>query len=144
MLRTVLPHLLRLLPLLEGNVGTAVSNLLTPPQAKLPPPVDLKPIEDGLAGLDAANRGLGAQVSAQNELLERFGGRLKALEDATARNTLTQRKLLEELDAMGGKLEESRLAGRKAGMLGKVALGLLALSILLDVAVLVFLRGSFH
>ena len=50
--RAWLPIVQRILPLLDGNFGTAVSNILTPyPQHTAPPtpPVNLEPIEDSLA-----------------------------------------------------------------------------------------------
>ena len=51
--RAVMPVVQRLLPLLEGNVLTAISNVLTPrPQAPPPAPkVDLAPLESSLTEL---------------------------------------------------------------------------------------------
>ena len=52
-LRSALPLVQRILPLLDGNIASAVGNLVAPhphPQASAPAPkVDLAPIEDGLA-----------------------------------------------------------------------------------------------
>lgn len=141
-LRTVLPHLLRLLPLLDGNVGSAVSNLLVPPPPAPPPPppVNLEPIENSLAELQAEHRGLRAQALEQNSSLGRVEGRLVTLEDAVSRNALAQQELLNELKAIGSRAEELRVAGRKARVLALIALGLLGLSILFNVVLLLLAR----
>src|SRR5450631_758800 len=50
--RAALPWVQRILPLLDGNIGMAVSNMLAPhhhapqPLHPAPPPVDLAPIEE--------------------------------------------------------------------------------------------------
>jgi len=135
-LRTVLPHLLRLLPLLDGNVGSAVSNLLNPPQPSPPPapPVNLAPIlipiQEGLTELQTEHRDLQAQVLEQNALLIRVEGRLERVEEAAGRNTLAQQELLKELKA----------AGRKVNVFALVALGLLAFSIVLNAILFLVLR----
>ncbi|MGA3345812.1 MAG: hypothetical protein ABSC76_13175 [Terracidiphilus sp.] len=137
-LRTVLPHLLRLLPLLDGNVGSAVSNLLNPPQPAAPPapPVDLEPIEHGMAELQGEHRGLRAQVLEQNASLDRIEGRLQTVEEEIASNALAQQELLTELKAVGNRVEELKVAGRKSNIFVLVTLGLLALSILANVVLL--------
>jgi hypothetical protein len=141
-LRMALPHLLRLLPLLDGNVGSAVSNLLNPPSPSPPPapPVDLTPIEDGLAELQTVHRDLRGQVLEQNASLKRVEGRLQMVEEAAGRNTLVQQELLRELKAVGNRMEELKVAGRKANVFAQVALGLLGISILLNVALLLHFR----
>ena len=59
-LRSALPLVQRILPLLDGNIASAVSNLVAPhphPQASAPAPkVDLAPIEDGMAALQTQHR----------------------------------------------------------------------------------------
>lgn len=138
-LRTVLPHLLRLLPLLDGNVGSAVSNLLNPPPPLPPPapPVDLTPIENGLVALQAEHRDLRAQIFEQNASLKRVESRMQMVDEDSARNILAQQELLKELKAVGNRVEELKAAGRKTNIFVMVALGLLALSILLN-AILFF------
>jgi hypothetical protein len=56
LVRMALPFVQRLLPLLDGNIGSAVSNLLTPhPQPPAAhPPVNIEPIENGLAELQTS------------------------------------------------------------------------------------------
>jgi hypothetical protein len=125
-LRLALLFVQRILPLLDGNIGAAVSNMLIPhPQLPPPPPpqVDLTPIEDGLVQLHTLHRGLRNQFVEQNSSLKRVEGQLEMVREATDRNTLEQQELLEDLKAFGNKVN----------MFAIFALGLLAVSILLNV-----------
>ena len=107
-LRTVLPFVQRLLPLLDGHVATTVSNLLAPnPHPQAAPQtakLDLAPIEDGLAELRSQQNGLRNQVMEQNTSLRRVEDQLEMVREATDRNTLEQQELLEDLKAYGNKV----------------------------------------
>ncbi|MGD1106433.1 MAG: hypothetical protein ABR865_05270 [Terracidiphilus sp.] len=105
--RTVMPLVQRLLPLLEGNILTAISNVLAPrPQAPPPPPkVDLTPFQDSLAELQTQHRGLRDQVMEQNASLKRVEDQLEMVREATDRNTLEQQELLEDLKTFSGKVK---------------------------------------
>jgi len=126
--RIALPFVQRVLPLLDGNVATAVSNILIP-QAKAPAPASvdltpiLAPIQDGLADLRVQNRTLRDQVAEQNVSLKRVGDQLQQVREATDRNTLEQQELMEDL----------KVVGNKVNMFAAVALGLLGLSVLLNI-----------
>jgi hypothetical protein len=124
-LRSTLPFVQRLLPLLDGNIGTAVSSLLTPhPPAPPPaPPVDLEPLENSLVELHAQHRDLRNQIVDQNSSLKRVEDQLEMVREATDRNTLEQQELLEDL----------RTVGNKVNLFALFALGLLVVSILLNV-----------
>ena len=108
-LRSALPFVQRLLPLLDGNIATTVSSLLThrphqqapQPQAKL----DLVPIEDGLTELQTQHLALREQVAEQNNSLKRVEDQLEMVREATDRNTLEQQELLEDLKAFGNKIK---------------------------------------
>jgi t-SNARE complex subunit (syntaxin) len=131
-LRMALPFVHRILPLLDGNIGTAVSNLLTPhPQ---PPqqhqPVDLEPIEKGLADLESQYRDLRNVVVEQNSSLKRVEDQLEMVREATDRNTLEQQELLEDLKNVGNKINAFAF----------LALALLAVSILLNVVLYLHIR----
>lgn len=108
-LRSALPFVQRLLPLLDGNIASAVSNLLTPhPHPQAPPPsakVDLVPLEDGLAELQTQHKNLRDQVMEQNNSLKRVEDQLEMVREATDRNTLEQQELLEDLKAFGNKIK---------------------------------------
>jgi predicted anti-sigma-YlaC factor YlaD len=97
------------------------------PRQPLPPPtpeVDLAPLEAGLAELKTQHRDLHDQVAEQNSSLRRVEDQLEMVREATDRNTLEQQELLEDLKAVGGKVN----------LVAIIALGLLAISILLNVA----------
>jgi hypothetical protein len=124
-LRTALPYVQRILPLLDGNIGTAVSNILNPrphPAPPPPPPVNLAPIEKGLTELQTQHRELRDQVVEQNASLKRVEDHLEMVREATDRNTLEQQELLEDLKSVGNKVN----------IVAVIALGLLGISILLN------------
>ncbi len=131
-LRVALPFVQKMLPLLDGNIGTAMANILNPPPPPAPPkphvppppPVDLAPLEAGMAELKTQQLELQTQVSEQNTSLKRVEDQLEMVREATDRNTLEQQELLEDLKAVGGKIN----------LVAIIALGLLAISILLNIA----------
>jgi hypothetical protein len=124
-LRSALPYVQKMLPLLDGNIATAVVNMLTPHHhpAPPPPPVDLAPIEDGLMELQAAHKELRDQVVENNTSLKRVEDQLEMVREATDRNTLEQQELLEDLKVVGSKFNVFAL----------VVLGLLAISVLINI-----------
>ncbi len=125
-LRVALPLVQRILPLLDGNIGTAVSNILTPhppPPPPPPPPLNLAPIEESLAELHTQHRDLRDQFAEQNSSLKRVEDQLEMVREATDRNTLEQQELIEDLKSVGGKVN----------LVSIIALGLLTISILLNV-----------
>jgi hypothetical protein len=126
-IRAALPWIQRILPLLDGNVGTAVSNFMTPrhqPQSPPPAPaVNLAPLEDGLAELQSQQRELRDQVVEQNTSLKRVEDQLEAVREATDRNTLEQQELMEDL----------KVVGNKVNVFSLVALGLLAISVIINI-----------
>ncbi len=127
-LRAALPFVQRILPLLDGNIGTAVSNILAPhhhapPPPPPAPPVNLAPIEDSLAELQSEHRELREQVVEQNSSLKRVEDQLEMVREATDRNTLEQQELMEDLKGVGNKVNVFAL----------VALGLLAVSVIINI-----------
>lgn len=120
--RTVMPIVQRLLPLLEGNVLTAISNVMGPrPQAPPPAPkVDLVPLESSLAELQTEHRGLREQVTEQNASLKRMEDQLEMVREATDRNTLEQQELLEDLKAFSGKVKVVAVIGIGVLVIGVV------------------------
>jgi hypothetical protein len=130
--RTVMPIVQRLLPLLEGNVITAISNVMAPrPQAPPPAPkVDLAPLETGLAELQTEHRGLREQVTEQNASLKRVEDQLEMVREATDRNTLEQQELLEDLKAFSGKVKVVAIIG----------VGLLLIGVVLNLILLLHIR----
>jgi hypothetical protein len=125
--RAALPWIQRILPLLDGNVGTAVSNFMTPrhhtPTQPPAPPVNLAPIQDGLAELQSQQRELRDQVVEQNTSLKRVEDQLEMVREATDRNTLEQQELMEDL----------KVVGNKVNLFSLIALGLLAISVIINI-----------
>ena len=134
-IRSALPFVQKLLPLLEGNVASAVSNILAPqpparPAAPAPPPVDLTPLQQSITDLQTKHRDLRDQVTEQNTSLKRVEDRLEMVREATDRNTLEQQELLADLKSMG----------RKVNVVAAVAIGLLAVSLLLNLALFLHIQ----
>jgi tRNA/tmRNA/rRNA uracil-C5-methylase (TrmA/RlmC/RlmD family) len=134
-LRATLPLVQRILPLLDGNIGAAVSNILAPQHrapAPAPPPVNLAPIKESLAELETRHRALSDQLVEQNSSLKRVEDQLGMVREATDRNTLEQQELLEDLKGVG----------QKVNMFAFFALGLLLFSVVVNVVLIVLLHNA--
>ena len=131
-LRMAIPFVQKILPLLDGNIGTAVANILNqsphPPQTHVT--VNLEPIEESLTDLRSQHRDLRLQMGEQNSSLKRVEDQLEMVREATDRNTLEQQELLEDLKAVGNKVN----------VFAVFALALLAASILLNVLLYLHIR----
>jgi hypothetical protein len=138
MLRSAMPYVQKILPLLDGNFATVVSNVLVPhqhtPPPPPPPPVDLEPIEHSLAELKMQQRDLRVQILDQNSSLKRVEDQLESVREATDRNTLEQQELIEDLKAVGAKVN----------MFAMVAMVLLLASIVLNVVLYLHIRHVFQ
>jgi hypothetical protein len=129
-LRMAIPFVQRILPLLDGHVATAVSNLLGSQPAHHEPKVDLTHIEDGLTELHSRHRELRDQVIEQNTSLKRVEDQLEMVREATDRNTLEQQELLEDL----------KVVSNKVNLFAIVALALLGVSILVNIILYLHIR----
>jgi hypothetical protein len=131
--RLTLPFIQRILPLLDGNIGTAVSNILAPHSHTVPhpSPVDLAPILDGLAEVQAQNLQLRNQIAEQNSSLKGVEEQLETVREATDRNAQEQQEMLENLNAVG----------KKVTRFGLLATLLLAISVLLNVILFLRIKG---
>jgi hypothetical protein len=124
MMKQAVPFVQRLLPLLDGQIGTAVANLLSSRPHPPAPRVDLTPIEHSLSELQLQQHDLKDQLVDQNASLKRVEDHLEMVREATDRNTLEQQELIEDLKAMGSRVNLFALS----------FLVLLLLSILLNIA----------
>jgi hypothetical protein len=120
-LRSALPFVQKALPIFDGQILTAISNLLNP-HATAPPP-DLAPLEGGLADLRVRHIELFNKVGEQNTTLKRVAEHLEKVQEAADRSAQEQQELKEALKSVG----------RKANVVAIVALCLLALSIAVNV-----------
>jgi len=125
-IRSTLPLVQKLLPMIDGNFATAVGALMAsrphptpaPLQAPLPAPqppqivqVDLEPIERGLAEVRNSHRELRGQVQEQVTTLKRVEDQLDRVREATDRNTLEQQELVEDLRSVGNRLGRFAIVG---------------------------------
>lgn len=84
--KTVLPIVAKMLPLLEGNVVSAASNLL----ASRPVEVDLKPLEEAIAKLQAEQRALTFHTTEQKRALRRIQDEFEALQESVQKSAEQQ------------------------------------------------------
>jgi len=91
--KTVLPLVGKILPLLEGNVVATASNLLT----ASPHEVDLKPLEEAIARLEADQRALTFHTGEHKRTLRRLQDELDALQEAVQKNAADQALLVEQV-----------------------------------------------
>lgn len=122
-LRTVLPFVQSVLPLLDGKIATAVANVLTQRPPSPAPHVNLAPLEESVAELQIQQGEFHQQLIEQNTSLKRVEDQLEMVREATDRNTLEQQELMEDLRAVGNKVNWFALA----------ALALLLASVILNV-----------
>lgn len=132
-IRSALPVLQHLLPLLDGNILTAVAGMLAPHSHALPAaqpapqpapkPADLAPVEGGIAELKVQQQEIRSQIVAQDSTLKKMSDHLEQVREATDRNTLEQQDLIEEL----------KTSGKRMNIVAFMAFALLAASIAMNV-----------
>lgn len=130
-IRSALPVLQRLLPLLDGNILAALAGMLTLPQAQPhahaqpapKPAVDLSPVEMRLTDLKTQQLELRGQMTTQDAALKKLADQLEQVREATDRYALEQEELVYELKA----------AGKRMNIVAFLAFALLAASIALNV-----------
>jgi len=132
MLKRAGPIAQRLLPLIDGNIGTVLSSFMAQQQNALPPapPVDLAPLDDKLTDLQLQHRDLRDQVKEQNTSIKRVEDQLEMVREATDRNTLEQQELIEDLKSVGNRVK----------LFGLLLFGLLILSVLFNVVLFLHIR----
>ncbi len=127
--RTMVPLLQKMLPLLDGNVASVVANLVAP--RLLAPSVNLHPVEDAVERLRvevAAFRDRGAE---SERALRRIDEQLETMKDTLQRNAEEQRAGAEEI----AKIRSRVMAFSVIGLI------LLVVSIGLDAAIFLYARG---
>ena len=105
-LKQAMPFVQKLLPLIDGNFATAMANLFAPRTHITPPspPVDLAPVHTQITELQAQNQDLRTQMVEHTSSLKRVEDQLEMVREATDRNTLEQQELIEDLKAVGNKV----------------------------------------
>jgi len=124
-IRSALPILQRLLPLIDGNMLGALAGMLAPhPQSQpIAKPVDLTQVENGLAELKKQQQELRGQLLAQDSAVGGLADLLERVREVTDRNSREQEDLIDELKA----------SGRKMNVVAFFAFALLAASIAMNV-----------
>ncbi len=124
-LKQAVPFMQRLLPMIDANFAASLANMLsTRPHNNLPPAprLDLQPIENSLTELHGQQLELRTQVGEHNASLKRVEDQLEMVREATDRNTLEQQELIEDLKAMGSRVN----------LFALTLLALLVLSVLMN------------
>jgi hypothetical protein len=122
-IRSALPLAQKVLPLLDGQILTAISNLLAPHIAQPGPAADLKPLEGDLADLRTRHIELYGKVIEQSAAIRRVADRLEKVQEASERNAQDHQELKESVEAVG----------RRANRVAILALCLLAASVATNV-----------
>lgn len=130
-IRAMVPLMQRLLPLLDGNVASAVANLLAPRMMGAAA-VDLSPLETALMRVRGDLAVMQDKNAQQETALKRIDNQLETLKEAMERASLEQRDAAEELS-------RTRRSVRMFALIGVV---LLVISIGLNAAVFLYVKGS--
>lgn len=102
-LNQALPFVQKLLPLIDGNFGAAIASVFAArPHAA--PTVDLTPVNNKVSDLQLQQAELRVHVQEQNTAVKRVEDQLEMVREATDRNTLEQQELIEDLKAVGNKV----------------------------------------
>jgi len=129
-LKQALPFVKGLLPLLDGTIGAAISNLITARPHTPPAAVDIAPVQNQITELQLQHNELRTTVQEQTTGLKRVEDQLEMVREATDRNTLEQQELIEDLKAMGNKVN----------LFAVVLSALLLLSVLLNVVLYMHIK----
>lgn len=116
--KTVLPLVGNLLPLLEGNVVGAATNLIANRPAVQE--IELKPLEEAIAKVQAEQRALAFHSGEHKRAIQRLEDEFAALQEAVRKNAADQAELIEQV---------AKLAKRTSGFMRMVTI-LLVISIL--------------
>lgn len=134
-LKQAMPFVQRLLPLIDGNVVGALTNLISTRANHVPPPapIDLSPVQNKVSELQLQHLDLRTQVVEQHATLKRVEDRLEMVREATDRNTLEQQELIEDLKSIGNKVN----------LFAILLFGLLILSVLVNFVLFLHIRKVF-
>jgi len=118
---------------LDGNVASAVANLLAP-RLMGPPAVDLAPLETSLVKVRGELALVQDKNAQQSVALKRIDDQLETMKDTLERTALEQREVAEAV----GKIRRSVL------VLWLIGAGLVVVSIGLNAAMFVYVKGFLH
>jgi hypothetical protein len=110
-LKAMLPIAQKILPLLDGQIGTAVSNLIGPQALPRQFAQTLLPLHEGLAQLEKQHIELRAQLAGQSAALKQVDEQIEAIRKLTEETADEQQNLKAELAKMRRKINIIALAG---------------------------------
>lgn len=125
-IRSAAPVLQKVLPLLDGNVVSAVSNVLGSGIGASQ--VNLEPIENAMTKMRKDHVDLRLNVADQTAALKRIADQVATMKEMTERNSLEQKGLARDLQSLRAKIS----------LVAWIGLGLLVVSIAVNV--LLYLR----
>jgi hypothetical protein len=131
-IRTVLPLVQKVLPLLDGNVALAVANLLAPRLQG--PPLDLQPMETAVTRMRSELGSLREGIATHEGALKRIGEQLETVQDWLERDATGQKEIAEDL----------RRVQKRVTVLAVAGLIVLVASIAANVMVLVRMDRILH
>jgi hypothetical protein len=132
-IRTVVPLIQKLLPLLDGNVASAAANLLAP-RLLSQPVVDLSSLETSLMKLRGDLAVIQDRHAQQDVAFKRIDDQMETMKDTVERTAFEQREMAEQVN----KIRRNVFVFALLGAL------LLAVSIGLNAALFFYMRGAFH
>lgn len=133
-LRTILPLAQRFLPLIDGQIGTVVSNLIGPQASPRQIAQTVLPLQEGLAQLERQHIELRAQMAGQTAALKEISERIGTVRKLMEETAEEQQNLTDSLKRLRRKVNAAAVAG----------LVLLAAVVTLNVALFVHIRGILH
>ena len=133
-LRTVVPLAQKLLPLLDGQVGTAVSNLIGPQVTPRQMAQALGQLQDGLAQLEQQHVELRTHVAGQTAALKAIDAQIEEVRQLAEETASAQRAANESLQRMSRKVNLMAIAGLL------LLAGVVALNVILFVSIRRVLR----
>jgi len=126
--RVVLPVVQKVLPLLDGNVASAVANLLGAGAQRSSSQANLAPVESALTKLHVDQRDLRSRVEEQSDALKHLSNHLDTVKETADRTAREQQDIVNDLADIRHKVK----------LLAWVGLGLLAASLIVNI--ILFLR----
>lgn len=133
-LKTILPLAQKFLPLIDGQIGTVVSNLIGPQATPRQVAQTLLPLQQGLAQLEKRHVELRSQVAGQNAALKQIDEQLETVRELTSEAAIEQRNLADSLEKLGRRVNLILIAG----------LVLLAAVVTLNVVLFVHMQRVTH
>jgi hypothetical protein len=110
-LRTMLPLALKFLPLLDGQIGTVVSNFVGPQTTPRQVAQTLLPLQAGLAHLEKQHFELRAELSTQNATLKQIDEQIQTLRNLNEETAEVQRNLTADLKKMRRNVKLVAISG---------------------------------